>query len=382
MKKRINVEDYRQAARKRLPSIAYDYLEPGAEDGITCRWNRESFQELEFIPNALRGVGQVDLSVRLFGHESRLPLVIGPTGFAGLFWPDGDCALASGAAKASIPFVLSTASTTSIEDVASRCPLPEAQRWFQLYILNDKNANEAMIRRAETAGYGALVLTIDTPCGGKREASIRHGARLPLRLDAEKVIDFMRHPHWSWSMLRHGQPHLANFPSSRTKPFVMETHLKRRIDWDDVRWLRSRWNRPLILKGVQSLEDAVTAAAFGVDGIVLSNHGGRQLDGSRSPMQMLEEVAATVGDRMAVMVDSGFRRGGDVIKALALGAKAVWLGRATLYGVAACGADGVSDVLSILEDEMARTMTLLGCAGIHELNASLIGRRADAARRG
>jgi (S)-mandelate dehydrogenase len=378
VRKLINIEDYRLAAKRRLPCIAYDYLEPGAEDGVSCRWNRESFQELEFIPNVLRSVGEVDLSVRLFGHESRLPLVIGPTGFAGLFWPDGDCALASGAAKAGIPFVLSTASTTSIEDVAARCPLSEAQRWFQLYILKDQDANEAMIRRAESAGYGALVLTVDTPCGGKREASIRHGSRLPLRLDAEKLIDFMRHPQWSWDMLRHGQPHLANFPYSRKKPFVMEAHLKRQIGWDDVRWLRSRWNRTLILKGIQSMEDAATAAALGIDGVVLSNHGGRQLDGSRPPMQMLEEVVATVGERMTVMVDSGFRRGSDVLKALALGAKAVWLGRATLYGVAASGSAGASHVLSIMEEEMTRAMTLLGCAGIHDLNGSLIGRHVVA----
>ncbi|WP_144639276.1 alpha-hydroxy acid oxidase [Bordetella genomosp. 13] len=373
MKKFVNVEDYRQAARHRLPRIAFDYLEPGAEDGLTCQLNRRTLQDIRFQPRVLRGAtpGEVDLSTRLFGAAARLPLAVGPTGFAGLFWPQADCGLAQGAAGAGIPFVLSTASTTSIEDVA-RQGQAGAARWFQLYLLADRDATAAMVRRAREAGYQALVLTVDTPCAGKREASIRHGSRLPLRLDAQKLLDFARHPAWSLQMLRHGQPHLANFPYSRTEPFVMEAHLKRQIGWDDVRWLRQAWDRPLVLKGVQSVQDAQLAAQHGVDGIVVSNHGGRQLDGAPGPMQVLPAIARAVGAQLTVMADSGFRRGSDVVKALAAGARCVWLGRATLYGMSAAGPRGAAHVLEIIEDEMRRTLTLLGARSVDELDASMI----------
>jgi len=375
MKKLLSVEDYRKAAEARLPKIAYDYLERGAEDEITYAMNRAAFRALEFNPRTLRDIDKVDLSVRVLGQKSRLPLVIGPTGFAGLFWPDADSALARAAAQAGIPFVLSTASTTSIEEVVSRSAHADATRWFQLYILNDREATAEMIRRADAANYGALVLTVDTPCSGKREASLRHGSRLPLRLDTEKVVDFLCHPHWSWQILRHGQPRLANFPNPRKQPFVMESHLKREIGWSDVEWLRSQWNKPIIIKGIQSVEDARIAASAGVEGIVLSNHGGRQLDGSPSPIRLLPEVAAAVGDDVSVMVDSGFRRGSEVVKALALGAKAVWIGRATLYGVAALGEHGVLNILSILEDELTRTMTLLGLSNIDQVGADAVNGR-------
>lgn len=373
----VSVADYQYAASKRLPRIAFDYLEPGAEDQVTCHRNREVFRSFEFQPRVLRDVAQVDLSTDVLGARLGLPLVVGPTGFAGLFWPDADKHLAAGAANAAIPFVLSTASTSSIEDVASHCN-HSGTRWFQLYLLKDRDATADMVARADAAGYEALVLTVDTPCAGKREASMRHGSRLPLRLDAEKVIDFMRHPAWTLQILRHGQPHLANFPHSRRVPFVMEAHLKRDIGWDDVRWLRSVWKKPIILKGIQSVEDARLAAEHGIDGIVISNHGGRQLDGAPSPMQILEHAAQEVGSHLAVMADSGFRRGADVVKALALGARCIWLGRATLYGVATSGRSGVDNVLSVIEDEMRRTMTLLGLRSLDEIDDSVIRRISTA----
>ncbi|MFD4838755.1 alpha-hydroxy acid oxidase [Achromobacter sp. NPDC058515] len=375
MKKFVNVEDYRQAARRRLPRIAFDYLDPGAEDGLTCRLNRQNLHDIHFEPRVLQGVAaaDVDLAINTFGIPSRLPLAIAPTGFAGLFWPQADLGLARCAAQAGIPYIMSTASTMSIEEVARQTD-NGATRWFQLYLLNDRDATEAMVERARDAAYSALVLTVDTPCAGKREASLRHGSRLPLRLDAEKLLDFARHPGWAWQMVRHGQPRLANFPYSRKEPFVMETHLKRRIDWDDVRWLRQAWPGPLILKGVQSVLDARLASEHGLDAIVVSNHGGRQLDGAQSPMQALGMITQAVGQNLTVMADSGFRRGSDVIKALACGAHSIWLGRATLYGMAARGPQGAAHVLSIIEDEMRRTMTLLGVGSLAELNASLIRR--------
>ncbi|MDX3985736.1 MAG: alpha-hydroxy acid oxidase [Achromobacter sp.] len=373
MKKFVNVEDYRQAARRRLPRIAFDYLDPGAEDGITCQLNRQRLQDIYFEPRVLQGVAtaDVDLRVNTFGAVYRLPLAIAPTGFASLFWPQADVGLARCAAQAGIPYIMSTASTTSIEEVAHQTD-SGATRWFQLYLLNDRDVTAAMVERARDAAYSALVLTVDTPCAGKREASIRHGARLPLRLDAEKLLDFAQHPGWAWQMLRHGQPRLANFSYSREEPFVMETHLKRRIDWEDVRWLRQAWSGPLILKGVQCVHDAQLALEHGLDAIVVSNHGGRQLDGAQSPMQVLGMITQTVGQKLTVMADSGFRRGSDVVKALACGAHSIWLGRATLYGMAARGPQGAAHVLSIIEDEMRRTMTLLGVGSLAELNASLI----------
>lgn len=370
-RKLLSVEDFREAARERLPRIAYDYLERGAEDELSYRANRAAFAELEFNPRTLREVGDIDLSVQVLGGRSRLPIVVGPTGFAGLFWPEADKALARAAGAAGIPFVLSTAATSSIEAVAQQGGAA-ARRWYQLYILNDRVATAEMIARAASAGYGALVLTVDTVCSGKREASLRHGSRLPLKLDMEKLVDFALHPHWSLQMLRHGQPRLANFPNPRKQPFVMEAHLKRQIGWGDVEWLRSRWDGPVVLKGIQSVEDARLAAAAGVDGIVLSNHGGRQLDGSPAPLRLLPETAAAVGAQLEVMIDGGFRRGSDIVKALALGAKAVWLGRPALYGVACAGEPGAARVLAILEDELKRTLTLLGVGRADRIDGSVL----------
>ena len=366
----LSVEDYREAARQRLPRIAYDYLERGAEDEVSYRANRAAFAELEFNPRTLREIGDIDLSVQVLGERSRLPIVVGPTGFAGLFWPEADKALARAAGAAGIPFVLSTAATSSIEAVAPQGGA--ARRWYQLYILNDRSATADMVARAAAAGYGALVLTVDTVCSGKREASLRHGSRLPLKLDLEKLIDFALHPRWSLQMLRHGQPNLANFPNPRKQAFVMEAHLKRQIGWGDVEWLRSRWDGPVVLKGIQSVEDARLAAAAGVDGIVLSNHGGRQLDGSPAPMRLLPEVAAAVGANLEVMIDGGFRRGSDIVKALALGAKSAWLGRPALYGVACAGEQGAARVLAILEDELKRTLTLLGVDRADRIDDSVL----------
>ncbi|CAM4238614.1 alpha-hydroxy acid oxidase [Bordetella tumbae] len=369
----VNTEDYRREASRRLPRIAFDYLDPGAEDEITCRMNREQLAAIQFQPRVLRGtsLGEIDLSVETFGKASRLPLVIGPTGFAGLFWPNADLGLADCAAAAGIPFVLSTASTMSIEDVARRSN-PAGSRWFQLYLLKDQAATAAMLQRAWDADYEAIVLTVDTPCAGKREASIRGGARLPLHLDARKILDFARHPLWTIQMLLNGEPHLANFPYSRKTPFIMEEHLKRGIGWDDMAWLRKNWDRPLIVKGIQCVEDALLARDMGADAIVVSNHGGRQLDGAQSPMRILAEIVRAVGSTVKVMIDSGFRRGSEAVKALAMGAHCVWLGRATLYGIAARGPAGAADVLKIFEDEMRRAMTLLGANKIKELDGSLI----------
>jgi (S)-mandelate dehydrogenase len=364
MAKPVNVFDYRERSRKRLARVAFDYLDGGAEDEVTLRRNREIFARWVYNPRVLRGFGAVDLSRRILGHLYRLPLVIGPAGFCCLFWPQGDLALARAAGAAGIPYVLSTLATTTIEEVAG---LTDLERWFQLYAFRDDARTDEILARARAAGYAVLVLTVDSAVSGRREATLRHGG-LPMPKSLSFFWDVVSHPYWTCQILGYGPPRLRNLePLGRPRrhglppPFSFDAHFKRTLSWDDVARIRALWAGRFVLKGLQSVEDARLAAQAGVDGIVLSNHGGRQLDGSPSAMEVLPEVVAAVGnDKMAIMVDGGFRRGGDVLKALALGADAVWLGRAPLYGLAADGQRGVSGVLEIFRQEMETTMVLLG----------------------
>jgi (S)-mandelate dehydrogenase len=368
----LNIFDYRDLARKRLPGIAFDYLERGAEDEITLRRNREIFTRITYNPRVLTGVSTVDLSRTLFGRQYKLPVIIGPTGFAGLFWPHGDAALARAAGAAGIPYVLSTFSSSTIEEIAK---IPDVERWFQIYAFKDDRKTDAMIARARDAGYTGLVLTVDTAVAGNREASMRHGANIPMPITVPFLLDVLSHPHWAYQMLRYGTPRLINLetengakPPRRPMPFSFDALAKRSLSWNDVTRLRSLWRGAFIVKGIQSAEDARIATHAGVDGIVLSNHGGRQLDGSPSAIELLPEVAASAGKELLVMVDGGVLRGSDVVKAIALGAHAVWLGRAPLYGLAARGEAGVSAVLNILRQEMERTMVLLGVDRIGHLH--------------
>jgi (S)-mandelate dehydrogenase len=313
----------------------------------------------------------VDLSVTLFGRDYPLPVVIGPVGFCGLFWPHGDAAVARAAARARLPYVAATLATATIEEVAKAAA---GERWFQIYAFKDDGRTDALIVRAQDAGYSALVLTVDSAVSGNREASARHGAQLPVRITLPLMMDVMAHPRWAWQMLRHGAPRLENVESSNPSgttgpqaPFSFDALIKRSLCWDDVARMRKSWRGRIILKGIQSAADARLAAAAGVEGIVLSNHGGRQLDGSPSAVEILPEVKAAVGKGITVMVDSGFRRGSEIVKALALGADAVWLGRAPIYGLAAQGEEGVLAVIEILRREMERTMVLLGVEKLCQL---------------
>jgi (S)-mandelate dehydrogenase len=367
----MNVQDYREAARHRLSSIAFDYLDTGADDELTMRRNREVLQQMAFNPRILAGVSAVDLSAKLFGRVYPLPVVIGPVGFCGLFWPDGDLAVAHAAARTALPYVAATLGTATVEEVAA---VSTGERWFQSYAFKDDGRTDALIARAQQAGYTGLVLTVDSAVSGNREASARHGAQLPVRITVPLVIDVLGHPRWAYQMLRYGAPRLKNVENSNPAgrggaqtPFSFDALIKKSLGWDDVARIRKVWPGVLILKGIQSGADSRRAEAAGVDGIVLSNHGGRQLDGSPSTMEVLPEVVATVDKKIPVMVDSGFRRGGEIVKALALGADAVWLGRAPIYGLAARGEKGVLAVIEILRQEMERTMFLLGAEKISQL---------------
>lgn len=368
------VEDYRVAAKRRLPRIAFDYLEGGAEDGDALRRNRDAYSRQLFRPRVLNDVSQCSTATSVWGREMAAPMVVGPTGLNGLFWPQADESLARAAAEAGLPFVLSTASTSLLEDV--RAAVPNGDLWLQLYVQQDRRIAEDMMRRARAAGYSTLVLTVDTPVHGNRDHDVRNGFKLPLRMSRRLIADCLGHPHWTYQMLRFGSPELKNIAKSVGEKADLNRHaalLSRQMDltlaWRDIAWLRQHWHGQLIVKGIQSVDDAMLAVGSGVDGIVLSNHGGRQLASTLAPLELLPAVCAAVAGKLKVFVDGGVRRGSDVVKAVALGATGTLLGRAPLYGVAVSGQSGARDVLRILQTEMRTTMQLLGCIDVGKLEA-------------
>lgn len=354
------VEGYRRLAARRLPRMVFDYLDGGAEGERGLARNLDAFAGVCFRPRRLTDVSQRDLSVELFGRRQGLPLVIAPTGLNGALWPDGDVLLARAAADAGIPFVLSTASTTTIEDLADRAG---GDLWFQLYVVQ-RSLAQALTKRALAAGYKTLVLTVDVPVNGKRERDLRNGFAIPFRPSARIVLDVARHPAWLLRQLRHGLPQLANFgsPGAGGDVNAQAALMKRQMDasfaWDDLDALRQSWPHTLVVKGLCRVEDAERCEAMGVDAVVLSNHGGRQLEDAPAPLALLRGMAGRLG--RPVLIDSGVRRGADVVKAAALGASAVMLGRATLYGLAARGGAGVAHVLDILRAEVDTTLALIG----------------------
>jgi (S)-mandelate dehydrogenase len=360
----INIEDLRHLAYRRLPRVAYDYVAGGAEDEVTVAASRAAFQNQAFRPRVLAG-GDIETSCELFGQRYASPIMIGPTGLNGLLWPQGDLCLARAAATAGVGFTLSTASNTSLEEVAEAVPGP---KWFQLYPWGKPDFSSRLLQRAETAGYSAVILTVDSLVPGKRERDMRHGFAHQIRFSPRIVLDGLSHPRWLASLwMGTGMPRLENLadflPPGATASQMADFSRQQRnpyFDWTDLRRIRDAWTGPLILKGVMCVDDALQARALGVDGVVVSNHGGRQLDGAAATLDVLPDIVAAVGETVTVMIDSGFRRGTDIAKALALGAKAVLLGRATLYGLAAGGEVGAAKALSILQDELVRTIRLLG----------------------
>ncbi len=367
MSKPVNTADFRALARRRLPRMVFDYLEGGAEDEVGLRHNREAFEKIKFQPRRLVDVSARSTRTSLLGKPVSAPMVIAPTGLNGVFWPDGDLALARAAGNFGIPFALSTASTTSIEAVAD---VASGELWFQLYIVHRKLA-QGMVRRALAAGYTALILTTDVGVNGKRERDLRNGFSLPMRYGLRTLLDGVTHPRWSWDLMRHGMPQLANFASREaTDAEVQAALMSRQMDasfaWQDLQWLRDMWPHALLIKGISRIDDAHRCIALGADGVILSNHGGRQLDSAIAPLDMLADTARSLA--APVLIDSGVRRGADVVKAVALGAKAVLLGRATLYGLAANGQQGVEAVLSMLQGEIDTTLAQIGCPAVTQLN--------------
>jgi isopentenyl diphosphate isomerase/L-lactate dehydrogenase-like FMN-dependent dehydrogenase len=372
----VSIEDLRSLARKRLPRAIFDFLDGGAEDEWTLKQNRVQFGRWGLVPRFPVDVARRSLSTHLFGEEFGAPLVISPTGMIGLARARADVHLARAAAQRRIPFTLSTVATVSIEQVAAEAP---GALWFQLYVLRDRKLTERLMQRASAAGYRALVVSVDCPVAGKRERDPRNGLTVPLRPTLRNVLDLLRRVDWLLELARNHAPRPENMvesaqgtTSGQALTAYMQSQLDPSVTWQDIDWVRSRWQGPLIIKGIAAPEDAVAAITHGADGVVVSNHGGRQLDGAVPSLEALRRVVDAVGGRTAVFCDSGFRRGADVVKALALGAQAVFLGRATVYGVAAGAEAGAAHALEILCDEIDRTLAFIGRRSIDEIDRSAV----------
>jgi L-lactate dehydrogenase (cytochrome) len=359
-------------AHRRLPRGVFDYIDGGAEDEITLEANTEAFHRARFRPRVLCDVADVDITTTLLGKPLSLPLVLAPTGFTRIADPAGELAVARAAARAGIPYALSTLGTQSIEKVAG---VASGRFWFQVYMWRDRGLVAEMIARAQSAGFEALCLTVDTAVLGKRERDVRRGFTLPPKLGLGTVLDGVAHPGWTWRFLRSEPIIFANVAGADvgdgTEAVSLAEYVGRQFDpgvtWSDVDWLRSMWKGPFLIKGIQTVDDARIAADRGADAIVLSNHGGRQLDTAPATLDLVAPVTEAVGDRVEVICDGGIRRGSDIVKAVALGAAACMAGRAYLYGLAAGGEAGVDLVIDLLASEMRRTMALIGSANVKEL---------------
>jgi len=371
----LNTEDFRGRARKNLPRFVFDYIEGAADDGHCLRRNLSDLAAVELTPRVLRDTTTVDTSIEVFGRKWALPFGIAPMGLNGLVRPGGDGLLATAASRSGIPFALSTASNMRLEDV--RAAAPESMQWMQLYVMHRDMAAQ-IVERAARAKYEALILTVDVPVSGNREADLRNGFRIPFKPTARLAWDVITRPRWSMRMLPGGAPDFANLTaaggnagSANMQAALLARAMDRSLVWETLAWLRGLWKGPLLLKGILHPDDARLALDHGVDGLIVSNHGGRQNDASPSAISALPRVVAAVGGRIPVFMDGGIRRGGDIAKALALGAKAAFVGRPALYGLAADGAAGAEAVVRLLAAELVRSMTLLGATSASALPDAL-----------
>lgn len=373
-RKTLNVEEIRQLARRRLPRGMFEYIDRGTEDEIGLAHNRRALDSVKLIPDVLVDVSDRQLHVDLLGKRHALPLVAAPTGLAGLMWYEGEVELAKAAARAGIPFCVSTQSITSVEEIAAKAG---ARLWFQLYILKDRAITRRFIDRARDAGADTLIVTVDTVVSPKREYNIHNGFGIPIQPNVRGAIDLALHPLWLWRVLgryvRNGgiptYPHYPpEFRRKITRAAISDAvRLADDITWDEIARIRGGWDGTFIIKGILRPSDALKALDCGADAIVVSNHGGRNLDAAPSPVEALPAIVAAVGGKLTVLADSGVRRGSDVVKFLALGASAVLVGRSILFGTAVAGAAGASHVLAVLQDEIDRTMAFLGCRTLDQL---------------
>ncbi len=357
-------------ADRRVPRAVFDYVDGAAEQELSLRRARRDFREVEFQPRVLRDVADVDTSREILGQRSPQPFVLAPTGFTRMMHAQGESAVARAAGDHGVTYALSTMGTTSIEEVAAAAP--STRRWFQLYVWQDRDRTDDLVARAAAAGYEALVLTVDTPIAGARLRDVRNGLTIPPSLTWATLVDGALHPSW-WFDLFTTQP--LEFASLRhfdgTVADLVNSMFDPSVTFDDLEWLCGRWDGPVVVKGIQTVDDAREVAARGAAAVIVSNHGGRQLDRAPTPLQRLPAVVDAVGDQVEVMVDGGILSGADIVAALANGARACLVGRAYLYGLMAGGQAGVDRALQILSDEIARTLRLLGVARIDDLEPSM-----------
>jgi L-lactate dehydrogenase (cytochrome) len=357
------IGDLRRMARRRTPRSVFDYVDGGAEAEISLRRAHEAFGRVEFRPRVLRDVTTVDPRCEVAGTRSALPLVLAPTGFTRMMHHEGERAVARSAARAGIPYALSTMGTVSVEDLAAAAPTGE--RWFQLYLWKDRAASLDLIQRADAAGYPTLVLTVDTPVAGRRLRDVRNGMTIPPSLSVRTLADMSLHPAWWFNLLTTEPLEFATLSrSGGTVADLVDRMFDPSASVDDFTWLRESWPGRIVIKGIQHPDDARTMVDLGADGIVVSNHGGRQLDRAVTPLDALPEIVDAVAGRADVLIDTGITDGADVVAAVANGATACMVGRAYLYGLMAGGERGVDRALAILSDQITRTMRLLGVSDL------------------
>lgn len=372
--KPYSVDSMRSVAKRRLPRMLFDFIDGGSDDEITRSRNVSRFDDIEFAPRVLRRTPDLDLSTEVLGQKLSMPVVVAPTGLSGLMWPSGEMAVAKACAEAGVIMTVSHATTVAMEALAQASTNPI---WFQTLIYKDRGMTRDFADRAKQSGYSALVLTVDLQALGQRERDIRNHFTIPPRISLKNVFDAVSHPGWLYQYLSQPQITMTGYAGDGmtdlgTLAQHMATLFESNVGWDDVEWLRAHWDGPLILKGILHPEDARQAARLGVDAVVVSNHGGRQLDTAPAPIDVLPAVVDQVAGDMEVLMCSGIRRGTHVVKALALGASAVMIGRAHLWGLAASGQPGVTEVLNILSAEMKRTLALGGWNSVADIDRAAL----------
>ena len=362
----LTIYDLRDIAKRRTPKAPFDYTDGGADSESSLIRARTAFEKVEFQPRILRNVKDVDLTVKMLGKQMNMPLGIAPTGFTRMMQTEGEYAGATAAQDAGIPYTLSTMGTRSIEDVARVAP--NGRNWFQLYMWKDRDRSMALADRAKAAGFDTLVLTVDVPVAGARLRDVRNGMTIPPSLTSKTILNAIPRPGWWLNFLTTDPLKFASLDSwNGTVAELLDSMFDPTVTYEDLKWIRKQWKGNLVVKGIQNVEDAVMSVKAGADAIILSNHGGRQLDRAPVPFHLLPEVVKAVGKKTEVHVDTGIMHGADVIAALAAGAKFTWIGRAYLYGLMAGGKPGVDRSLEILKTQMIRTMKLLGVRTISEL---------------
>ena len=376
----VSIEDLRTIARRRLPRAIFDFFDGGAEDEVTLRENRAAFERVRLLPKVLVNVAQVDLGAEIFGNRSTLPLAIAPTGGISAGRAGAELMLARAAKAFGVPFTLATPAAFTIERVAEEVG---GRLWFQLYAVREHEFREKLIARAAAAGYEAMLVTVDLPVSGKRERDPRNGFVTPYNPNWRNSRDVVFKPAWLWEIVVNGLPGMANFDGYKFAAYgktdiatAVGREMDAALDWEAIQRIRELWPRKLLLKGVERPQDAERAASIGCDGVVVSNHGGRQLDGASPTLEALPGVARAVGSKITVLLDGGVRRGVDILKARALGAQGVLTGRATLFGVQAGGEAGARRALEILSSELQRSMQLCGVQSVSQIGPDLLAHRA------